>query len=133
MNNIKLEIDNYYDLLNLHKALLEAKFHQNPDNENVAGSPIIARISNDILDLLDLYELKYNKSNKVNSWKEWRKISNHRFYKERAINRIVQCEEWNNLDESGKKQTIMNYLSPFTCTDNQLLDIMVEIQKLIEL
>ncbi|QPQ30188.1 hypothetical protein [Lysinibacillus sp. JNUCC 51] len=31
------------EILNLHKTLLEAKFHKNPDNFYVAGSPIIAK------------------------------------------------------------------------------------------
>ena len=32
MKDFHLSLD-YYELLNLHKALLEAKFHMNPDNE----------------------------------------------------------------------------------------------------
>lgn len=32
---------------NLHKALLEAKFHMDPDNVNVASSPIIADFCNE--------------------------------------------------------------------------------------
>lgn len=37
MDDIKLEIKDYYELLNLHKALMEAKFHRDPDNKCVAG------------------------------------------------------------------------------------------------
>ena len=39
-------------MLNLHKALLEAKFHMNPDNVNVASSPIIADFCNGLVDVL---------------------------------------------------------------------------------
>lgn len=39
-------IDLDYDgVLNLHKALLEAKFHLDPDNELVSGSPFVADVS----------------------------------------------------------------------------------------
>ena len=48
MKETIFEICDYYDLLNLHKALLEAKFHLNPDNELVSLSPVIAKISNQI-------------------------------------------------------------------------------------
>ena len=48
----KFELSDYYDLLNLHKALMEAKFHDNPDNEYISGSPIIAKIMNEIVDIL---------------------------------------------------------------------------------
>ena len=39
-------IDLDYDgVLNLHKALLEAKFHLDSDNELVSGSPFVADVS----------------------------------------------------------------------------------------
>ena len=43
MKEYSLKLD-YCNLLNLHKALLEAKFHTVPDNKLVPGSPIIANI-----------------------------------------------------------------------------------------
>ena len=49
----KFELSDYYDLLNLHKALMEAKFHDNPDNEYISGSPIIAKIMNEIVEKID--------------------------------------------------------------------------------
>ncbi len=47
---IKLEIKDYYILLNLHKALLEAKFHLEPDNVLVCSSPIIANLCDEIVE-----------------------------------------------------------------------------------
>ena len=52
MDGIEIEIKDYYVMLNLHKALLEAKFHMNPDNVNVASSPIIADFCNELVDVL---------------------------------------------------------------------------------
>ena len=39
MKEYTLSLD-YYELLNLHKALLEAKFNSDPDNELVSGRPL---------------------------------------------------------------------------------------------
>ena len=75
LDELKFEIKGYYDLLNLHKALLEAKFHRNPDNEFISGSPIIARLCNEIVDIL---------ASQKSDWKHWRKIENQDFYMERA-------------------------------------------------
>lgn len=47
MDGIEIEIKDYYVMPNLHKALLEAKFHMDPDNVNVASSPIIADFCNE--------------------------------------------------------------------------------------
>lgn len=65
--NIKLD---YWGLLNLHKALLEAKFHTTPDNEYVAGSPLIANIYIQVRDLLI-------ESDKGSQWKDWFQLSNN--------------------------------------------------------
>lgn len=43
MQEFNLKLD-YYGVLNLHKALLEAKFNLNPDNELVSGSPLAAEM-----------------------------------------------------------------------------------------
>ena len=59
MGELKLEINDYYVLLNLHKALLEAKFHPNPDNPLVSASTIIADLSNELVDILmKMYAVK---------------------------------------------------------------------------
>ena len=49
MDKIIFEINDYYELLNLHKALLEARFHEGLDNKYLAGSPIVAKIHNRII------------------------------------------------------------------------------------
>ena len=73
MNEIKLEIKDYYILLNLHKALLEAKFHMDPDNIEVCYSPIIADLCNELVDLL--IKLDGNKDEKnIAAWEDWRNI-----------------------------------------------------------
>ncbi len=51
MCKFNLQLD-YYEILNLHKALLEAKFHLNPDNELVSGSPLVADIYVQVRELL---------------------------------------------------------------------------------
>ena len=38
------KFDLHLDYYSLHKALLEAKFHENPENELVAGGPLITDI-----------------------------------------------------------------------------------------
>lgn len=45
-------LGDYYELLNLNKALLEAKFNEFPNNEYITGSPIIAQICNEVVQLL---------------------------------------------------------------------------------
>ncbi len=127
MDNLVFSINNYYDLLNLHKALLEAKFHKNPDNENVAGSPIIAKMCNDIVDLLTQYDIERKGKN---IWTDWRKIENQIFYKKRVIEAIMCFEKWNKLSYENKISTIQNYLSPFICTQKDFDELINELDNI---
>lgn len=99
----KFELSDYYDLLNLHKALMEAKFHDNPDNEYISGSPIIAKIMNEIVDILAEIDPYANEGD----WKTWRKLENHiispcesKYGKtiwDRILNRVSKDKLWKNI------------------------------------
>ena len=80
MDNIAFEINDYYELLTLHKALLEARLHEGLDNKYLAGSPIVAKIHNRIIS--DLISMESNRKGSE-SWSEWIKISNRKNYLER--------------------------------------------------
>lgn len=129
MNDFKFEIKDYYDMLNLHKALLEAKFHQNPDNNYIAGSPVIAKIYNELVDLLTNYDLQ-NKGKE--DWTEWRKLCNQNYYKERIIEGIKRFGGWEVLDFNEKRDRVLNYASPFTCTENDIAMLIYEIDHMDE-
>ena len=78
MDEIKLEIRDNYVLLNLHKALLEAKFHLNPDNTLVCLSPIIADLSNELVDILAKMDEHKDERN-AGKWDSWRKLEGQLF------------------------------------------------------
>lgn len=125
MKDNVFSIGDYYDLLNLHKALLESRFHQGLDNKYLAGSPVIARIHSQIMDKLAIWEIERKGSE---GWTEWRKISNRKDYLEIAVNNIIKFEEW---DCSSHIETIKNYISPFTATEEEIKFIEECIEKKI--
>lgn len=127
MDNLKYEIQGYYELLNLHKALLEAKFHQNPDNKNVAGSPFISKFCNEIADLLQEYD--YAQKGK-DTWGEWRQLSNQEHYINIAVEKIIEAGKWKTLDKVSKRDTVLNYISPFQGSERELEDLIGQIDKL---
>ena len=96
MDNIIFEINDYYELLNLHKALLEARFHEGLENRYLAGSPIVAQIHSRIIQTMISMEINRKGSE---GWSEWIKISNRRDYLERAIENIIKFEPWDKETE----------------------------------
>lgn len=130
----KFELSDYYDLLNLHKALMEAKFHDNPDNEYIAGSPVIAKIMNEIVDILTDIDPHANK----NDWKTWRMLENHMNSKceyektiwDKIANRVSKNKLWKSYNKEEKVIATKNYFSPFILKDREIEDFIYYIDSI---
>lgn len=118
MKDFILNLD-YYGVLNLHKALLEAKFNINPDNEMVSGSPLIAEIYIQVREWL----IQYDESGQ---WKEWFQLKNRPDYKERAVMRIGKNKQWKRASLDEKKKIAKNYLAPFIYDEQELDELITE-------
>lgn len=105
MKDFILNLD-YYGALNQHKALLEAKFNVNPDNELVSGSPIVADIYIQVRELLI-------KSDESGQWRAWFQLKNRPDYRERALIRMRKDKRWERASVDEKKKIATNYLAPF--------------------
>ena len=97
-----LQTKDYYSLLNLHKILLEAKFHPKPENESISGSPYIAELCQEAASLL-------LQSEKASDWEDWLQLKNRADYRQRAILQMKQCRQWQNALPETKKKLAENY------------------------
>lgn len=121
MDNFNLQLD-YYGALNLHKALLEARFNINPDNELVSGSPFVADIHIQVREFLI-------KSEKADQWKEWFLLKNRSDYRERAIIRMKKCKRWSKIAFEEKKKVAADFLAPFLYDEAELDEIIAKVEQ----
>lgn len=119
MSVFNLTLD-YYELLNLHKTLLEAKFHTNPENELVAGSPLVAKVYIQVRDLLI-------ESEKGSQWKNWFQLSNRPERKKQAVLMMRKDKRWRRATIDEKSRIASNYLAPFIFDDETLKNIIAEV------
>lgn len=115
MSGFHLQLD-YYGVLNLHKALLEAKFHPNPENELVSGSPFVAEIYVQVREFLV-------KNDKSGQWNDWFLLKNRPDYKERAITQMKKCKRWGKADLEERKKIAADFLAPFLYSAAELEEI----------
>lgn len=120
MNEYNLKLD-YYGLLNLHKALLEAKFHTMPDNEEVSGSPFVAELCIQVRDLLI-------ESDKGIQWKSWFQLSNRPDRRNQAIILMRKCKRWNKAASDEKSKIACNFLAPFLFDEQELKKVITEVE-----
>lgn len=126
MSEIRIEITDYFTILNLHKALLEAKFHLNPDNINVSSSPIIAEFCDKLVDVLEKMDEERSEKN-VGKWDDWRLLKNQSFYRDRAIINAKSNNRWAKMNDEEKRKTVKNLLSPFKATEEEINLIVQEV------
>ena len=117
-----LQTNDYYSLLNLHKILLEAKFHPKPENPLVAGSPFLVELYGEVISLL-------LQSEKASAWKEWLQLKNQTGYRQCAILQMRQNREWKDALPERKKILARNYLAPFLYTEAELEEAISEVDK----
>ena len=118
MKDFHLNLD-YYELLNLHKALLEAKFHMNPDNELVSGSPLVADVCIQVRDLL-------MQSDESGQWSALFQLKNRPDIRERALLRMRKNRRWEKASSEEKKKIAESYLAPFIYGEQELNEVMAE-------
>lgn len=119
MQEYSLKLD-YYGLLNLHKALLEAKFHTMPENKLVSGSPFIADIYIQVRDLLI-------ESDKGSQWKDWFQLRNRPDRRKQVVFLLKNCDCWGNATPDEKRKIASRYLAPFIFSGKELENVISEV------
>ena len=132
-----LIISDYFELLALHKTILEAKFSTEPNDDSISGSPLVADICNRVVDEIILIEQKRDNDSKER-WTEWLKITNHMpvdnseydnadmqsmnmlTFWEAAIANAKKDERFFLVSPEEKMQLARCYLSPFICSDDEI-------------
>jgi hypothetical protein len=107
--------------LALHKALLEAKFHQGTVNNEVFSNPVVADVHSKIVDTLESYNP---------DWAEWRKISNRPDYLKSVISFLGNSEVWEFSNDMIS--LIRTCCSPFSVTEEEADSIAKSINELRE-
>lgn len=122
MRDYILSLD-YYELLALHKALLEAKFHTDPDNEEISGSPLVANTCIQVRDLL-------LQSEKAAQWEDWFQLKNRRDYRATAIMRMSKDRRWEKASDEERKRIAGDYLAPFLWGETELYETVEAVNRM---
>lgn len=72
------QIDDYFELLALHRALLEAKFSPDPWDSHMHGNHHLANMANRVIETMMAMETEDKKLGLggVMDWPKWRRVDN---------------------------------------------------------
>lgn len=120
MTSKPISLIDRYDLLALHRGLMEARFCEIANDPDVSGSPILARIHRDTV--AAIIESEKIIGLDVSRWWNWLLISEDRREWAVAVQRASMSSRWGSLDDPSKRELAHDLLAPFTVNE-ELLDI----------
>ena len=120
---VLLTIENYDELLALHKTLMIAKFAEDPVDKTLIGSAYVADILNRTTIALADYEKSHFDDDKRSNWTNWRKITSSHIQWDcisKEIKSISSTETWNSWNKEKRLEYLRIVSSPFILDENQI-------------
>lgn len=125
-------LSDYYELLALHRALIEAKFHPDPQNLDVPGSPLLACVSNRALETLQAMEIARGCVEASQKWDDWRKRPKDGQSWRYAMNHAAQVSEWSSWSGDEKNRFVVDLLAPYVVDEASKAEFVAEVDRLVE-
>lgn len=113
--------DDFNELSALHRAILAAKYSDIPENDEIAGNPVLAGLANEIYDEMT----KLRKHEEINSdvFEELRRITTRKGFRGQFRAAVMTARRdpvFMSSDGPDRLAMAKCYLSPFTCTESEL-------------
>jgi hypothetical protein len=122
-----IEIDSAADLTALLRAILEAKFHAAPNDDDVPGSSILAALANRICDALTTAEIQKEGPVAHRRWLEWRALTPARREWNVAISYATRmwATAWPRWSERQREDAARDLVAPLLLTQEGM-DLFLE-------
>ncbi|ARD22197.1 hypothetical protein [Shewanella japonica] len=120
-----MEINKDSDLMALHRAIVEAKFSEEPKDGPIPYSEILANLSNQIFDNIIKTLKEQNEPEQAEHWASIRGLDSEWVGFENIKKRIKETEVWIDLSEKEKVDLIKIICAPFQPNKEQVSELLV--------
>ena len=117
-----IEIDDYWELLALHKAIMEVKFGK-VENREFLTSPFLASVAKKVLIALVEADRKKNGSDKASGWDSWKIVDESRSEWVKLLKFIDENERYKTLSNDDVAREIRDVLSPLEISDDTVFEL----------
>ena len=109
---MKLEIENYLELLALHKSIMAVKFDTNACLPEAQGSPFTASLAFKVFDLLVSVSNSEGKTAQAENWLAWRVAGTERAETKLLMQRISDATWWPSASEQDRIKYVTEFMAP---------------------
>lgn len=117
-------INNYDELIALHRVVMEAKFSAEPNDPLIQGSPLVSTVANQVVEALIEMEVEKEGEASRLKWQEWRQLS-----PERREYHIIQAKlksdfSWKKWNPDEQVKYVRDLASPLQVTDELISNLL---------
>ncbi len=117
-------INNYNELMALHRVVMEAKFSLQPNDPGIQGSPLVSMIANQTIESLIEMEVEKEGEAARLKWQEWRKISPDRKEYQFIQAKLKSDASWKTWSFDEQAKYVKDLASPLEITDELVGDLL---------
>lgn len=118
-----LLVEERFELLALHRVLMEAKFHPDPDSRDIAASPWVSKLAHRVLDAL----IESESQEAAERWKAWRRSPESGRFWSVATRQARGQQDWESRSALEKLELAKILLAPFEASEAQLYSFVDEV------
>lgn len=109
---MNIEIENYWELLALHKSLMAVKFDPNPYLPEAQGSPYTASLAFKVFDQLVNASNADGKTEQAKNWLEWQVADSERAETKLLLQSISNEDWWPGANSEERKKFVVEFMAP---------------------
>ena len=110
---MNIEIENYWELLALHKSLMAVKFDKNSCLREAQGSPHTGSLAFKVFNQL----VSASKEKQAEDWLIWQVADESRIETQLLLTHIKESEWWSESDISQKEKYVRDFMAPLILTE----------------
>lgn len=115
-----LTLTDRMELYALHRALMEAKFHAEPDASEVQASPYVASVAHRVLDALIQAEEDEANARAAAGWRDWRRGEQHDWLRRFVLARLAEHPQ---LTPAQRDEYVRTLAAPLTVGDAWVAEV----------
>lgn len=131
--DLRFSSDTQSEEFALLRIILEAKFHDEPEDDGLSGSEPLSRIGDQLFACVVARDVERLGDEVAERWQRWRMLTPERREWKVACERAVSAfgREWDTLPLSDWKEPMRNVLLPFEVTDGMLMQLVEDVDQLV--